>query len=375
MRPDGAATTGTLVRWGTPILRVRWVLVTDLDARPTVSVVVPVRNEIDRISVVIDNAAAQSVRPDEVVVVDGGSTDGTWELLAERARTENGWLVVVRNDKRIIPVALNLGIATAHGELIARMDAHADYPYDYLERLTDLLAARPDVTGAGSAMTTAGRGAWGKAIAAVLSRKIGLGGARHRVGGHGGPIEHVFTGCYRRAALDAAGGYDERLVANEDFEMDVRIRAAGGTLWLHPEARSTWYVRNGPGGTARQMYRYGLYKARTLWLHPSSLRARQLAPPGLVVTLVVLAALIPVIGWYPVAAVAVSYLLACGIAGVRAARADGASAWRVAIVPPLVHLSWGTGVLLGAVRFFGARTAVARRGTAVPIPHGDRSRS
>lgn len=345
---------------------------TDLHARPTVSVVIPVRDEIDRLPVVIANVAAQTVRPYEVVVVDGASADGTWEWLADRARAYDGWLVAVRNERRIIPAALNLGIAAARGELVARMDAHADYPADYLERLTDVLATRPDVTGAGSAMTTAGRGAWGRAIAAVLSRRIGLGGARHRVGGHGGPIGHVFTGCYRRAALEAAGGYDERLPANEDFEMDVRIRAAGGTLWLHPEARSTWYVRNGPGGTARQMFRYGFYKARTLWLHPSSLRARQLAPPVLVLTLAVLAALTPVIGGYPVAVAAAAYLLASGVAGARAARADGASAWRGSVVPALVHLSWGVGVLLGAVRFFGAGPAVARRGTAVPIPHGDR---
>lgn len=346
----------------------------NLEGRAPVSVVIPVRNEIMRIPAVIANAAAQTVRPYEVVVVDGGSTDGTREWLEERAREEHGWLVVVDNERAIIPVALNLGIAAARGELVARMDAHADYPPDYLERLTGLLAERPDVTGVGSAMTTAGRGARGRAIAAVLSRRIGLGGARHRVGGHGGPIEHVFTGCYHRSALEAAGGYDERLLANEDYEMDFRLRAAGGTLWLHPAARSTWYVREGPAATARQMFRYGFYKALTLRLHPSSLRARQMAPPGLVLTLAALGALSPVVSGYPVAVLAGGYIVACGAAGARAARADGASAWRGAVVPPLVHLSWGAGVLMGGVRFLGAGPAVARRGTGVPArtDHGNR---
>jgi len=334
-------------------------------------VIIPVRDEISRIPAVLDNVAAQTVPPDEVIVVDGMSTDGTWEWLRERARTGSGRLVVVRNEKRVIPAALNLGIGAARGELIARMDAHADYPADYLEQLTGLLADRPELTGAGSAMTTAGRGAWGRAIAAVLSRRIGLGGARHRVGGRGGPIEHVFTGCYRRSALVAAGGYDERLPANEDYEMDVRLRAAGGTLWLHPAARSTWYVRDGPVATARQMFRYGYCKARTLRLHPSSLRPRQLAPPVLVLTLAGLGLLSPVIGPYPVAAAAGAYLVTCGAAGAWAARADGASGWRGSVVPPLVHLSWGAGVLIGAVRFCGAGPAVARRTAAVPIPRTD----
>lgn len=340
----------------------------------TVSVVIPVRDEIARVPEVIANVAAQSLRPYEVIVVDGASTDGTREWLEERARREDGWLVVVPNPRRIIPVALNLGLAAARGDLVARMDAHADYPADYLERLAGLLTERTDVTGAGSAMTTAGRGAWGRAIAAVLSRRIGLGGARHRVGGHGGPIEHVFTGCYRRSALDAAGGYDERLLANEDYEMDFRLRAAGGTLWLHPEARSTWYVRKGPAANARQMFRYGFYKALTLRLHPASLRPRQLAPPALVVTLAALAALSPLVTGYPVAVLAAGYLAACAVAGARAARADGASAWRGAVVPPVVHLSWGAGVLIGGVRFLGARRAVARRDAGVPAPsHGNRT--
>lgn len=342
-------------------------------AGPTLSVIIPVRDEVRRLPTVLAGVAAQSLRPDEVIVVDGDSTDGTREWLAGHG----DGVVVLRNERRIIPAALNLGIAAASGELVARMDAHADYPPDYLATLAGVLAARPDVTGAGAAMTTAGRGPWGEAIASVLSRRIGLGGARHRVGHRGGPVEHVFTGCYRRSALVAAGGYDERLSANEDYEMDHRLRAAGGLLWLSRDARTTWYVREGPLRTARQMFRYGSAKALTLRLHPGSLRARQAAPPALICGLAGLAAASRRIGPYPFAAAAAAYLGTCAVAAVRAARADGASPWRAALVPPLVHLSWGAGVLTGLVRHAHPRPALSPlrpADTTEPAHPGDAAR-
>jgi cellulose synthase/poly-beta-1,6-N-acetylglucosamine synthase-like glycosyltransferase len=297
----------------------------------------------------------QTWQPSEVIVADGCSTDGSREWLA-RAAEERPWLTVVDNLDRTVPAAMNAALAAATGDFVARMDAHADYAPDHIETLVKVLLQRPDVVSAGGAMASAGNGPWGRAIASSLSRRIGLGGARHRVGGTGGPIEHVFTGCYRRPALAAAGGYDERLLANEDFEMDARLRSAGLVVWLHPEARSTWYVRETVPALAKQMWRYGHFKALTLRLRPESLRLRQLAPPALVVLLVALLATLPLTGAIALA----GYLAAAGGAGALAARADGAPAWRGAVVPPVVHLSWGVGLLLGAVRF-GARPGVRRR--------------
>jgi succinoglycan biosynthesis protein ExoA len=326
------------------------------------SVVVPVRDELHRLPEVLAGIERQTLRPDEVVIADGRSTDGSRAWLAQAA-AHRSWLRVVDNPDRTVPAALNVALDAATGDLVARMDAHADYDPDYLEQLVTLLGARPDLVAAGGAMRTEGRGAWGRAIAAVLSRSIGLGGARHRVGGAGGPIEHVFTGCYRRPALAAAGGYDERLLANEDFEMDARLRSAGLVIWLHPEARSTWYVRETVPALAKQMWRYGHYKALTLRLRPESLRLRQLAPPALVVVLVALLAALPLAG----AIVLAGYLAVAGAAGALAARADGAPAWRGAAVPPVVHLSWGVGLLLGAVRF-GARLGVRRGARRAGVP-------
>lgn len=329
--------------------------------RARVSVVIPVRNERPRLAALIAGLEHQERQPDEVVVADGRSTDGTREWL-EKAAQSRPWLRIVDNPARSVPAGLNAALRSSSGDLVARMDAHADYHPDYLSRLVDLLEARPDVVAVGGSMATVGRGPAGRAIAATLSRRVGMGGARHRCGRRGGPIDHVFTGCYRRSALEAVGGYDPRLLANEDFEMDARLRERGGVVWLEPSAHCDWYVRESMRSLARQMWRYGYHKALTIRLHPGSVRARQLAPPGLIVVL-------GAVFTFRVRAgvlLAAAYLACSGAVGAAAARADGSAAWRGALVPPVVHVCWGAGLLTGLVRFLPAHR---RRGAEPAVAH------
>jgi hypothetical protein len=178
---------------------------------------------------------------------------------------------------------------------------------------------------------------------------------------------HVFSGCYRDDVLRAIGGWDERLLANEDFEADLRVAESGSVVYLDPSAQSTWYVREHPVALARQMWRYGFYKGLTLRLHPRSLQPRQLAPLVLVAGLLGAAVVHP-----RLAAVGVSsYAAVSGALGARAARSDGASAARGAPVPAIVHLSWGSGLLVGLVRFSFARRRVRTAGSGWPDEHGE----
>ena len=161
--------------------------------------------------------------------------------------------------------------------------------------------------------------------------------------GPGGPIDHVFSGAYRRAAIEAVSGWDERMIANEDFEADYRLRQAGGVIWLEPSAATKWYTRESLPALSRQMWLYGRHKAVTLRLHPDSLRLRQLAPPALVLGLVASTALRTRLGLALVGA----YAFGSAGLGAEAARSSGASAACGALVPVVVHTSWAFGLLFG----------------------------
>lgn len=324
--------------------------------RPRLAVIIPCRDERAKLPAVLDMLRSQTLQPDEVVVADGMSTDGSRAYLQE-AMLDWPALHMVDNPGRIVPAALNTALRASSGTFVARMDTHALYAPNYLETVVRVLQERPEVAAVGGAMETAGRGPWGRAIAATLRRRFGLGGASHRVGGGAGPIAHVFSGCYRREAIELAGAWDERFLANEDFEADQRVRAHG-LVWLEPGARSTWYVRESLPALSRQMWRYGYYKALTLRVHPGSLKVRQLAPPALVAGLALLFA----VDRRAAAVTTSGYLVASASLGARAAVADEASPWRGLLVPAVVHLSWGSGLLVGVMRF-----SVPRRRPTAPV--------
>jgi succinoglycan biosynthesis protein ExoA len=323
----------------------------------TVSIVVPARNERRALPALIESIERQTVAPMEVVIADGMSDDGTRSWIAE-AQLTRPWLKMVDNPKRIVPAAMNAAIEAAAGDLVCRMDAHATFADNYVEVIKRVFEDHPEVVAAGGGMESKGRTPWGHAIASVLSRPFGLGGASHRVGGSSGPVDHTFSPTYRRASIVAIGGFDERFEANEDFEVDRRLQVNGGVVWLEASTSSVWFVRDTPKKLAIQMYRYGFFKALTLWLHPGSIRSRQLAPPGVIVFLLSLLGFKPKLG----ALATASYLGAAGALGARAAKADGTSALKAAVATPVVHLSWGAGLLVGLVRHAKARKAAPRLG-------------
>jgi succinoglycan biosynthesis protein ExoA len=326
-----------------------------------VSVIVPAREEERFIEACVRSIRSQEADAElEVIVADGASSDRT----AERARAAGA--KVVPNPQRVIPSALNHGLAAATGDVVIRFDAHSEMPPGYVAAC---LLALDEEEGAGTVggwCQVRASGPWGRALGEALASPVGIGYAmRWRRPAPGTPrtdVDTVHFGCYRRALLVELGGWDEQILTNEDFELDFRLRKMGHRVIFDPAVWATYRPRESLPAIVGQYARYGRWKAEMLAGAPESIRPRQLAPPGLLITIV--AALVP----WPLARLARGGLAAYAlIVGGAAARSD--SGWRLGVLLPAMHLAWGLGLM--------ARLPVAalRRLSAAGRTHSGRTGS
>jgi glycosyltransferase involved in cell wall biosynthesis len=321
---------------------------------PLVSIVIPVRNEVDSVGGAVASALAQEYDGElEVVVADAMSTDGTREALA-RISADDGRVRMVDNPARTTPAGLNAAIVASHGDVIVRCDAHAELPTGYVARAVAVL----DEVGAdnvGGLQDPQGRGVFSKAVAGAQRSLLGAGGATYRLGVESGPAETVYLGVFRREGLRRSGLFDESLLRNQDYELNHRIRAGGGLVYFDPGLRVAYQPRQSWVGLWRQYWQYGAWKRVVLRRHPDSVRLRQLIPVGFVVGLGISAGL-AIAGYRRLGVVLPSIYggAVLGTAAMAARRGEPGTAL-IPVVLPTMHVAWGTGFLFGAARAEPAR--------------------
>lgn len=321
------------------------------EARPVVSVVLPIRNEADHIEACLERLLAQDYPRGsmEIIIVDGQSTDGTLDAVRRvQARYPQADVKVLDNPARVVPPALNLGIRAARGDVIVRMDGHTVPATDYVSACVEALE-RSGAANAGGVISAVGTTPFGRAVAVASLHPLGAGDARYRIGGAAGDVDTVPFGAFRRQAFERAGLFDESLVRNQDDEMNVRLRAAGERVYLDPAIRATYTPRGTVRGLWSQYFQYGWWRVETLKRHPGTLRWRQLLPIGMTVAFVVAALLAPfwVVARAGLAVASVAYLAILGAVAWRIAPA-GVDAPRVALAFAVLHFAYGFGFVVNA---------------------------
>ncbi len=250
---------------------------------PRVTIAIPCLNEERHIAACVTDAATQDYPRNliEILVADGGSSDGTRKILSAMARRDRR-IRVLDNPTRIQATGLNVAIRSSSGDVIVRMNAHARYAKDYVRASVRALArtGADNVGGPfpGRAMRSQHPGTrFQRAVSLALESKLGLGGAAHHEGTNGRWVATVWCGAFRRRAFERAGLFDPNAITNEDAELNHRIRAAGGGVYLDPSIAAHLHPRTSHREVARQFFRYGFGRARTMLKH-GSLTWRPLVP-------------------------------------------------------------------------------------------------
>jgi succinoglycan biosynthesis protein ExoA len=312
-----------------------------------VSVITPVRDEAALLRETAATILGQDWPSVEILFVDGGSRDGSRELLQELASRDDR-VRVLENPAGDLGSALAIGLAAARGEFVAKLDAHTFFPPGYLRIGVERLR-RGDVEWVSGPPVPVGLDPTSRRVALALGTWLGVGGSSKWAAQDEIELDTgVFSGVWRRDVLLGFGGWDPDWPVNEDAELASRFLAAGERIVCVPAMGARYVPRGSLRGLFRQYCRYGFYRAKTAGRHPDSLRRSQMLSPALVTAFAVFA-----LGGRPGRRLAgpalATYAAALALTGASNARGRDA-----ALLPPVyaaMHLGWGSGFIAGCVRF------------------------
>ena len=318
--------------------------------RPLVSVVIPMLDERDAIVACLDAFEQQSYPTDrlEVLIVDGGSTDGSRQQVEELA-ADRPWIRLVENPDRRAASGFNRGIEAATGEVVCIFSSHGVPDEHYVSASVTAL----DETGAdgvGGRYHHVGTDPTSSAIGLAMVSPFGM-ASSHRFVTDRREVDTISHPAYRASVLEGTGGFDETLERNSDYELNYRLREAGARLVVDPDVSSIYRPRPSLGALARQFWWYGRWKERVARRHPGSVRPRHLVAPAAVAGLVVA----PVLsrwrwGRRLVGTAALAYAVGDLLAVAQQRPADhDADPVVLALAFPTMHLAWGAGFLTSLV--------------------------
>ncbi len=325
---------------------------------PTVSIIIPTRNEEKFVEKCLRSFLDSDYPGEliEIIVVDGKSDDRTEEIVGKISSSDNR-VQLIKNEKKITPVAMNLGIKASKGEYVFFSGAHSEMPSDYVKKcIQHALETNADNVGGVVKTEPKVNSAVGRAIAEVLSHPIGVGGAKFRTGvSRPTEVDTVPFGCYKREVFDRIGYFNEKLVRNQDIEFNLRLKRAGGKIILFPDIELTYYSRS----TFKELWKNNF--GNGFWVIAGAKYAalpfskRHLVPLAFVLFLLLGPIISLVRFWFSfiyISLLAIYFVAVILFSLAHAMETKRQNVFFAAIVTYLLlHISYGVGSLLGFLSF------------------------
>ena len=309
---------------------------------PGVSVILPILNEERDLSDCISAILQQKYDGKlEVILALGPSTDNTNQIAKSLAQSDSR-IKLVDNPTGKTAAALNLAIAAASFEIICRIDGHAEISDSYIKTAVEIM----DQTGAvnvGGLMNAAAAGGFQSVVARAMRSRIGVGASKFHTGGEAGAADTVYLGTFKKSAILQAGGFDEKYIRAQDWELNHRLRLNGGLIWFDPRLVVTYRPRDTFGKLAKQYFEYGRWRRAVSRKHQGTVNYRYLAPPiALVINLLslILGLFLNTIFFVPV----ITYLSIIILSSLFI----GKGIYEKLTLPSVLitmHLSWGFGFI------------------------------
>jgi glycosyltransferase involved in cell wall biosynthesis len=321
-----------------------------------ISVIVPVRNEAVHLERCLNSIRSQSLHNAtlEILVIDGESTDQTREIVKNLQKTDPR-IYLLENPQKTAPYALNIGLQSARGEVLVRVDGHCELAADYLQLCLDILTSKPMAGCVGGRLHNQGTTWWSEAIALGMSSPFGVGNALFRYTRQACEVDTLAFGAYRREVIEQVGLFNQSLTRNQDDEYNFRVRAAGWIIWLDPRIQASYYTRSSLQALWKQYYQYGYWKIKVLRQYPRSLQIRHLIPGLFVLALSggVLTSCLSPGGWLLLSAIIAPYLwLNLYFSIKQGFKSSCIFIPALLLIFPTLHLAYGLGFLMGLPGFF-----------------------
>lgn len=254
----------------------------------TVSIVIPVLNEEFYIKKLLESILNQDYdfSKIEVIFVDGDSKDETVSIINNTLKDKDINYKIITNKEKITPKSVNMGIKIAKNDIVIRLDAHSEYPKNYISKCVYYL----NTTGAdnvGCSFDTQLEGIKGKAITSVLTSKFGVGNSSFRTNAKSGYVDTVPYGTFRRSLFDKIGYFNEELIRSEDNEINYRIIKNGGKVYLFNDISLIYHPRNTIKKLLKMAYDNGKWSIYTGYFIPGSMKLRHFIPFLFVLSLII----------------------------------------------------------------------------------------
>ena len=308
---------------------------------PAISVILPVLNEESHLQSAVHSILSQDYQGAiEVILAVGPSHDRTHEIAQEMSRKDSR-VVLVDSPTGRTAAGLNLALNKSQSPVVVRVDGHAQIPEDYLRLVIEILNSTGAVN-VGGVMAAVGTTPFERAVAGAMRSPLGVGASRFHTGGEAGEVDTVYLGAFRREALIAIGGFDERFTRAQDWELNFRLRENGGLVYFDPRLHVTYRPRSTVRALAKQYFEYGRWRRVVSRRHSGTINYRYLAPPFALVgfSLSLFAGIFLPILFTPAAI----YLLFVVLASIKIATSIREYLLLLAVIPTM-HFAWGAGFI------------------------------